>query len=94
MSRVRVKRYWEVSCELHGVVDMCHLYKDAKRVKEQHRADHPECFEVPSLLRDSTAPQCQWYIKTLWRNCRFDAVPGYRVCKRHMQARGRQFVRR
>lgn len=30
------------------------------------------------------APKCEWYIKTLWRNCKFDALPGYRVCKRHM----------
>ena len=59
MSRVRVKRYWEIYCEAHGVMDMCPLYKDAKRAKEQHRADHPEClscrpcFVIPTRLSAS-----------------------------------------
>ena len=35
----------------------------------------------------SNAPKCEWYIKKLWRNCRFDAVPGCRVCRRHMEAK-------
>ena len=43
-SLVTTSRVWELYCEAHGVLDAHRRYKVVKQTKENHRLEHPECF--------------------------------------------------
>ena len=55
-SRVHTSRRFEVYCETHGVLESSRAYDVAKRAREQHRAESPECFHMPSMMPD-TSPE-------------------------------------
>ena len=42
VGKVSVARYWEVSCDGHGVIDMTRTRAEAEKVRRQHFRDHPE----------------------------------------------------